>query len=200
MDLVEKPNILFEKQQISLEEIQTWSTDALKDYCKRRACNISGTKLELCARVYYLSNNSVPEEPSLKDQEMSKKAAYKSLLTTGTKTADPNKFKAWIGEQDGISKWPPLCYNEIVRFIGKHDSSLSGDALKSYKTGKAYSYFFNDWIQEAFYHDVRGTDVCYIKSMCTPSQRVNDPPHSQWIKIQKSDGQVQSAFCSCVAG
>ena len=39
MDLVEKLNI-FWKQQIGLEEIQKWSTDTLKDYCERRACNI----------------------------------------------------------------------------------------------------------------------------------------------------------------
>ena len=40
MDLVEKLHIFFEKQQIDLEEIQTWSADALKDYCQRRACSI----------------------------------------------------------------------------------------------------------------------------------------------------------------
>ena len=73
MDLGEKPNIFFEKQQISLDEIQTWSTDALKDYCKRRACNISSTRHEMYARVYYLQNNSVQEELSLKEQDISKK-------------------------------------------------------------------------------------------------------------------------------
>ncbi|XP_067948705.1 uncharacterized protein [Watersipora subatra] len=96
-----------------------------------------------------------------------------------------------------MNKWPPLCYNEIVRFVLKNGHSFSSDALKSYKTGKAYSYFFNDWIQEVFFHDIRDTDACYLKSTCTPSQRVNDIPHSQWIKVLKSSGVVQSAFCSC---
>ncbi|XP_067933338.1 uncharacterized protein [Watersipora subatra] len=54
--------------------------------------------------------------------------------------------------------------------------------------------------QEVFFHDIRDTDACYFKSTCTPSQRANDIPHSQWIKVPKSSGVVQSAFCSCVAG
>ena len=58
MDLVEKASI-FKKQNISLEEIQTWSTDTLKDYCQNRACNIPDSGLELYVRVYYLYNNSI---------------------------------------------------------------------------------------------------------------------------------------------
>ena len=73
IDLVKNPNIFSDKQHIRQEEIQIWSTDTLKDYCQRQACNISGNRLELYVRVYYLYNNSVPEEPSLKNQEMTKK-------------------------------------------------------------------------------------------------------------------------------
>ncbi|XP_067939760.1 uncharacterized protein [Watersipora subatra] len=109
---------------------------------------------------------------------------------------------------------PSTVNNQLTYFEGYPVQSVSDNdvnmkkekmdnldnALKSYKTGKAYSYFFNDWIQEVFFYDIRDTDACYLKSTCTPSQRVNDIPHSQWIKVLKSSGVVQSAFCSCVAG
>ena len=87
IDLVKNPNIFSDKQHIRQEEIQIWSTDTLKDCCQRQASNISGNRLELYTRVYYLYNNNVPEEPSLKKQEMTKQ------LTTGTKTTDPNNSK-----------------------------------------------------------------------------------------------------------
>ena len=67
-----KTKYFLRNNKISLKEMQTRSTEALKDYCQRRPCNISGTTLELCARICYLYNNSVPEEPSLKE-EISKK-------------------------------------------------------------------------------------------------------------------------------
>ena len=39
------------------------------------------------------SRNNKQEERSLKVQELSQKADYSSLLTTGTKKANPDKFK-----------------------------------------------------------------------------------------------------------
>lgn len=73
MNLIENSNIFSDKQHIRQEEIQIWSTDTLKDCCQRQASNISGNRFEPYARVCYLYNNSVPEEPSLKKREMSKK-------------------------------------------------------------------------------------------------------------------------------
>ena len=52
----------------------------------------SEIRLRQCARVDYFYNNNVQEEPSLSEQEI-KKNEYKLLLTTGTKTADPNEIK-----------------------------------------------------------------------------------------------------------
>lgn len=190
---------LFQNDLIRLEEVQTWSTDSLKEYCRKRGYKVSGTRSELCARVYFLYNKNTPEEPTLKEQEISKKKDYKTLLSIGTRTTDPNKLKTWISELDGIKKWPPVSYTDIVKFITKQGHSLSGDALTSYKTGKAFGYFYSDWLKEIFYHPVKGTDVCYLKATCTPSNRLSDEPHSLWVKVEHS-GSIQSAFCSCVAG
>ena len=190
---------LFQDDLIRMDEVQTWATESLKDYCKKRGYKVSGTRSELCARVYFLYNNKTPEVPTLKDQERSKKNDYQALLNYGTRASDPFELKTWIGEQQGIQKWPLISYNEIVKFITRHGHSLSGDALTSYKTGKAYGYFYSDWLKEVFYHQVKGTDVCYLKAACTPSNRLSDEPHSLWVKAE-ANGNIQSAFCTCVAG
>lgn len=93
METIEKEALgtLFENQLISLEEVYTWSTEALKYYCRKRACNVTRPRSELCARVYFMYNTKVPEHPTLKEKEISKKADYKALLNAGTKSTDPNK-------------------------------------------------------------------------------------------------------------
>ena len=69
-----------EEDIISLEEVQTWSLDALKDFCKKRGYKVTGSKKELMARVYVLYNISVSEQRGAKQQEASRKADYKSLV------------------------------------------------------------------------------------------------------------------------
>ena len=192
-------NNIFENNLIRMDEVKTWSTDSLKEYCRKRGYKVSGTKSELCARVYFLYNDSTPEVPTLKEQETSRKLDYKSILQAGTPTPDPKKLKKWISEKEGIHMWPPVSYNEIVKFISKHGHSLSGEALTSYKTGKAFGYFYSDWLKEVEYRPVHGTNVSLLKAMCTPSNRLNEEPHSLWVKIEDS-GAIQSAYCSCVAG
>ena len=186
---------------ISLTEVETWHTDALKDYCRRRGFKCSGNRRELCSRVYTLYNAKIQEIPDLREQEISKKQDYMTLFRIGCPAPDPNKLKSWLGEDDAMTKWPPISYFEIHKFITKLGHSLSDNALTSYKTGKAYSYFFNDWLQEVFYHAInKDHRACFLKAKCTPSNRLNDEPHSVWIKTDKKTGEVLSAYCSCVAG
>ena len=69
------------------------------------------------------------------------------------------------------------------------------------KLGKYFFYFYNDWLQEVFYHNInKDSPVCYLKTVCTPSNRLSDDPHSLWININKKTGTIYSAYCTCVAG
>lgn len=186
---------------IALTEVKTWNIDALKDFCRKRGYKITGSKDELSARVYFLYNNQIPEEPGAKQQEASRKMDYKTLHNAVVPTIDPARLSKWINEKDGISQWPPVSYIEIVQFLLKHGQNLTADALTSYKTGKGFSYFYNGFLQEVFYHPIKKDSlVCYLKSTCTPSNRLNDTPHNLWTKIEKHSGTILSAFCSCVAG
>ena len=56
------------------------------------------------ARVYVLYNNQVPEEPSAKLQEASRRSDYKTLHNAGVPTIDPARLSKWISEKDGHSQ------------------------------------------------------------------------------------------------
>jgi hypothetical protein len=200
MDIAEKDKMT-ESERITYEEVETWSVEALKDFCRKRNFNVTGSKKVLVARVYVLFNSNVPEEPGAKEQEASKKRDYKSLYMYSIAAPDPLKLSKWIGEKDGLRSWPPVTYIDIDIFMRKNGSvGLTTEGLTAYKTGKAFSYFACDWLSEVYYHMInRKHQCCYLKTTCLPSNRINDNPHSLWIKCMKS-GEVLSAYCTCIAG
>lgn len=187
---------------ISLDEVDMWTTDSLKDFCRRRGHKVSGTKSELRARVYCLYNQQIPEDPTAAEQILSKKQDYKQLYSAGPGyDVDPARLKLWLSEKEGMSQWPPTNYVDMVKFIQKNGCSFSKAALTSYKTGKAYSLFQNDYIQEVYYHGIKKIHpCCFLKATCKRSNRINDPPHDVWVKIAKSSGEVISAYCTCYNG
>ena len=189
------------EDKITYEEVESWSVDALKDYCKRRDYKVTGTKKELVARVYVLYNDGVEEVPGAREQELSRAKDYKALFSATHASPDPLKLTSWANEQSGIHSWPPVTYVDIDMFMRRNGSvGLSSEGLTAYKTGKAYSYFSCDWLEEVFYHNIsKRHRCCYLKAHCMPSNRLNDVPHSLWAKVMKT-GEVVSAYCSCVAG
>lgn len=193
---------LVENDLITLDEVKLWKLDALKDYCKKRGYKVTGTREELCARVYFLYNKETPEDPTAAQVERAQKHDYKKLYSEGPGAiSNPDRLKKWIPEKDSMKHWPPISYIDICSFVQRHGCSLSKEVMTSYKTGKAYSLFYNSYIQDISYHEInKGHPCCFLKSDCKHSNRVNDPPHNIWIKIEKESGNICSAYCTCVAG
>ena len=183
-------------------EIEMWSVENLKEYCRRRGHKPSGSKKELVSRTYVLANSNVPVIEGERQKEVSRKKDYKSLYTKGQASPDPIKLKNWIDEKNGLKLWPPVTYLDIHWFMKECGSvGLNREAMTAYKTGKAYSYFQCDWLKEVFYCPIsKQHECCYLKAKCTPGNRVNYPPHNLWVKIKKKSGDIVSAYCSCVAG
>ena len=44
------------------------------------------------------------------------------------------------------------------------------------------------------------SSVCFLKSTCRQSQRINDAPHKLWVCLSKKSGKSMKAHCTCVAG
>ena len=192
-----------ENDIISHEEVETWNLEALKDFCRCRGYKVTGSKKDLVSRVYFLYNNCVPEKPGAKEEESTRKRDYQSIFRHRISAPDPYKLKnTWVGEEKGLTKWPPVSYVDIDWFLRKaNNAGLSKEALTAYKTGKAFSYFSCDWLKEVFYNPItKNHQCCFLKADCMPSNRLNDTPHTLWAKIIKDTGEIVSAYCSCVAG
>ena len=187
---------------ISYEEVERWSVESLKDFCRKRGFKVTGSKRELVARVYFLYNQEVPEEPTAKQQETSRRKDYKSIVNFKFAAPDPNGLKRWQSEKDGLKIWPPVTYIDIHWFLKNNGSvGLTTEDLTAYKTGKAFSYFHCNWLQEVFFSPINTNhECCFLKANCCPSSRINDEPHQLWVKIVKKTGEIVSAFCTCMAG
>ena len=100
-----------EEDIITHEEVEMWSLEALREYCRHRGYKVTGSKKDLVSRVYFLYNEKVPVEPGIKEQEISKKYNYKEIYLMKF------KMKVWISEQEGIKHWPPVTYIDIDIFL-----------------------------------------------------------------------------------
>lgn len=196
IDTIETENI------ISHEELETWSVEALKDYCRKRGYKVTGAKKELVSTVFFLYNNRIEEQPGAKQQEASRKKDYRTLVNIKHSAPDPHVLKRWTDEKTGIKLWPPITIVDIHWFMQCNGSTgLTTDALTAYKQGKAFGYFSCDWLKEIFYTPISKSHACcFLKADCTPSNRINDLPHKLWVKAIKSSGEIVSAYCSCMAG
>ena len=187
---------------ITLEEVKIWTVEALKDFCRKRGFKVSGSKEELAARVYCLYNQQVPENPSAAEELLANKRDYQDIYKEGPGTPnDPARLKAWHGEKEAMSKWPRTNFVDLGLFLNKKGCSLNKEVLSAYKTGKAYSLFRDNHVQEIFYHNInKQHPCCYLKALCKRSQRISEIPHEAWVKVIKETGEVCSAYCSCFAG
>ena len=88
-----------------------------------------------------------------------KKKKKKSLLDiNGGELSDPfTELEGnWIGEEEGMEKWPPIFQIQITEFILTADQGcdLGKRLLSFYKEGKAFSYFDSQWLKEVFLHPI----------------------------------------------
>ena len=132
----------------------------------------------------------------------------KKLVISGTVLPDPLGLrKGWVGEKDGIQKWPSLYVTDISKYFNNVIDSV--DLIHrlecEYKEGKAYRYFTDEFIKEISIHSISTmSDYCILKTKYTPSQRMSARAYDVWAILRKDEddspeGEVMSA-CSCTAG
>ncbi|CAC5397536.1 unnamed protein product [Mytilus coruscus] len=73
--------------------------------------------------------------------------------------------------------------------------------MKAYKSLDAYNYVVSGYVQVVFSHPVdNDCPFMVLKAKVTPSQRARDKPHEPWVYLEKSNGTVYCAHCTCMAG
>ncbi|XP_078661228.1 uncharacterized protein LOC144905429 [Branchiostoma floridae x Branchiostoma belcheri] len=207
----------------SLEEIGHWKVPALKAFLSVRGLKTSGKKADLQALAYSAVQLRIPENPDAVEEDRARSVEYAELLKIkdkGIKLPDPlvDLAEGWVGEKDGVKEWPPVSYFEIAQWLlceapcvslprngnspkERKPATLHKRLLTDYKEGKAYSYFDSKWINEVQYHTIApDSDICFLKTTCTPSQSIRNIPHTVWVAAEKKSGKICTAYCSCFAG
>lgn len=185
---------------LSLEEVKTWHLDALKVYCRKRNLKVSGSKAELVARVFTASEMGIPVQLSADELILKTESEKAKLLMAPNNTQLPDPLSL-----NGLTSWPPIFLNDITIFLkqdnpGK-DVYLHQRVMNEYKERKAYRLFEAGFLKEVEYNEIStDSEYCFMKARCTHSMKVNDVPHTTWICAVKKNGNIVSAYCTCVAG
>ena len=57
----------------------------------------------------------------------------------------------------------------------------------AYQQGKAYRYFTDNFISEAYYNNISDeSKYYYLKTKWLPSQRVSSKPNDVWVLVKKN--------------
>lgn len=189
----------------NLDDFKRFKVPELNAFLKERGLKSAGrTKDELVALAFAAEDMEVPIKQTAKQDRLDKAADYfKRLTTPDGKVPDPLEIKdGWIGENEGVHKWPPIMSVDITAYLlPQPNQDIGKRLLNDYKEGKGYSYFESKWMSEVWYHQIdEHSKYCFLKASITPSQRVNNIPHKAWVLAEKISGKVVAAYCSCFAG
>lgn len=184
-------------------------TQALKLYLQRRGMSGIGRKELLVARVFAAHEMGIDVRQTLPERQVLLESDYKNLLVSEEGPLPDPMYElnqGWLNQQEGMKYWPPTRMPLIGVYFGKHDTivdkvSLTKRLMCDYKEVKGYSYFASEFVFEIYFHHIDDTSkYCFLKSKCTPSQRIRDIPHEIWVAIEKETGLVHTSYCTCIAG
>ncbi|XP_006824605.2 uncharacterized protein LOC102800946, partial [Saccoglossus kowalevskii] len=181
----------------------------LREFLQKRGLPVSGRKDELVALAYAASLMKLSLVATAAEKSADREQQYAAtLMVDGERLPDPfiDLKSCWEDENTSISKWPPTMITDVQLYLQRHETdiesaNLSKRLLKDYKEGKAFSYFSSQFLFEIFYHPISANSpYCFLKTKCTPSQRISHEPHNVWVAINKESGEIKSSYCTCVAG
>ena len=99
-----------------------------------------------------------------------------------------------------LTEWPDVTYAEVYDYLVLTVSFYTRDQLKAKKSLDDYNFFVNGWVNGVTVLKVDNSSINYLfLSTVKHSQSVSLPPLRVWV-ITKSDGEVITAHCTCMAG
>ena len=99
---------------------------------------------------------------------------------------------------DDMTLWPPVEYGHIFCCFIERPGFYTQQQLMQWKSLEAYNYFVSGHVRSVMVRIVTPT-CCVLKALVNPSQSSPDKAHEAWVAV-KSDGQIMTAHCKCMAG
>ena len=134
----------------------------------------------------------------------------KALLAKATyrwnSLPDPFGIDEGLWSED-VKRWPTMEFGDLYSYLVNTEGTYTKESLKAYKSLEAYNYFFNGYVRTVYYYDVgstsdceRSTQFCILKALVNPSQQAMQKPNEAWVIINRTNGTVETAHCTCMAG
>ena len=123
--------------------------------------------------------------------EEDRKTYHGYLITnSGEVLPDPYCVQEQHLSNNSTEKWPLLTFGDIQTYLLHRPSEFTHETLKA----EAYNYFVSGHVQRCFYHEVKGTEFSYIRSLVLPGQQQNPKSdsdlydawfcvHQSWVKM-----------------
>ena len=129
------------------------------------------------------------------------KQRYKDKITVnGILLRDPFQIteKEWINDP---SLRPPVQFGDIWNYLVNTPGQYTAESLRAYKSLDGYNFFVSGHVRDVWYRSV-SESVCYLKSFVLPSQKAPERKnwHECWVCLEKKEGSIFSAHCTCKAG
>ncbi|XP_036003510.1 uncharacterized protein LOC118566198 [Fundulus heteroclitus] len=122
------------------------------------------------------------------------------LMIDGTRLPDPYS-KSLKGWSESVKSWPSVPYGNIYSYLIDTPGQYTRESMKALKSLDGYNYFISGHVQTCLCNLLeKDTTVCFVKAKVSPSQRANDKPHEPWVCVNKEQGYVVAAHCTCKAG
>lgn len=100
---------------------------------------------------------------------------------------------AWV---DDSKLWPDFDYKDLYNFLVK-TRAPDGLTMDNYKSMDSYQYFHSEKVGALLYNNP-SEGLCFLKAEVKGSQ-TDSTRHKPWVLLT-SDGVVETAGCSCIAG
>eukprot|EP00112_Aurelia_sp_Birch-Aquarium-sp1_P014266 Seg3069.3 transcript_id=Seg3069.3/GoldUCD/mRNA.D3Y31 product="hypothetical protein" protein_id=Seg3069.3/GoldUCD/D3Y31 len=122
-----------------------------------------------------------------------------NIIFDGNNVPHPDTLSSgWV---DDVCKWPETQTANVILNLLESPSDFDGKALKAYKSTKAFSYYKDGWVKTCYYNAISSTSRhCFIKANILSSFKLNEKHHKTWVLLEKLNGDIITASCSCMAG
>ncbi|XP_071119026.1 uncharacterized protein [Haliotis cracherodii] len=132
--------------------------------------------------------------------EARKRYETKLKYRQGTCTL-PDPYCLRNGWVDDPTTWPGISFTDIYFYLIDTPGQFTHESMRAYKSLKAYEYVESGHVFPIQYHNVDDkSPLCLMRTKVIPSQRLRDKPHQPWVCVDKANGTVYCAHCTCMAG
>ena len=100
---------------------------------------------------------------------------------------------------DDMKLWPHVEYPHIYCYFIERPGVYTREQLKQWKSLDGFNYFQSGHVRQVGVWRVDKNRLCILKAFVNPSQRSPKMAHQSWVAV-RSDGDIVTAHCTCMAG